>query len=303
MSVLSSLAGAPLLKGKRNKGVTGKTPGLQSQRTDAAKPGLGSTSSFSDNSDEIPDVSIQLQDGASANPPHQVVSIARSSADNGSVLASVADEGSDLLDIIGGADTQSTGLRRAASAGRRAGIQQKPAGRVGLPTTISLLSNANNTSEVEQALDTRGPVQGLKQPLQFSGQGGNVFNQQPEQQNEQPREAWSQQVTSEQKQLAQETVESHKSLEAARTAELTARKAALEFEARASLALKEAEDTETREQHLLRWGSRFNQSQRRWQAAWQLELAEQGQPCWQLVLQASIPCCSYISKWPQQGLQ
>ncbi|KAL0017807.1 hypothetical protein WJX77_003443 [Trebouxia sp. C0004] len=195
MSVLSSLAGAPLLKGKRNKGVTGKTPGLQSQRTDAAKPGLGSTSSFQgghtfktslDNSDEIPDVSIQLQDGASANPPHQVVSIARSSADNGSVLASVADEGSDLLDIIGGADTQSTGLRRAASAGRRAGIQQKPAGRVGLPTTISLLSNANNTSEVEQALDTRGPVQGLKQPLQFSGQGGNVFNQQPEQQNEQP---------------------------------------------------------------------------------------------------------------------
>ncbi|DBB03199.1 TPA: hypothetical protein ACH3X1_000011 [Trebouxia sp. C0004] len=202
MSVLSSLAGAPLLKGKRNKGVTGKTPGLQSQRTDAAKPGLGSTSSFQefglaempavsrrfpagfgfdmdallddsdasqnkperrkhslqepsrsnskeqittmaalkplsqgghtfktslDNSDEIPDVSIQLQDGASANPPHQVVSIARSSADNGSVLASVADEGSDLLDIIGGADTQSTGLRRAASAGRRAGIQQKPA--------------------------------------------------------------------------------------------------------------------------------------------------------------------------------
>ncbi|DBA79876.1 TPA: hypothetical protein ACH3X1_008221 [Trebouxia sp. C0004] len=126
------------------------------------------------------------KDGASANPPHQVVSIARSSADNGSVLASVADEGSDLLDIIGGADTQSTGLRRAASAGRRAGIQQKPAGRVGLPTTISLLSNANNTSEVEQALDTRGPVQGLKQPLQFSGQGGNVFNQQPEQQNEQP---------------------------------------------------------------------------------------------------------------------
>ncbi|DBB03202.1 TPA: hypothetical protein ACH3X1_000014 [Trebouxia sp. C0004] len=38
------------------------------------------------------------------------------------------------------------------------------------------------------------------------------------------REAWSQQVTSEQKQLAQETVESHKSLEAARTAELTARR-------------------------------------------------------------------------------
>ena len=53
------------------------------------------------------------------------------------------------------------------------------------------------------------------------------------------REAWSQQVTNEQKQLAQETVESHKSLEAARTAELTARKAALEFEARASLAFKE----------------------------------------------------------------
>lgn len=34
-------------------------------------------------------------------------------------------------------------------------------------------------------------------------------------------------------------MESHKSLEAARTAELTARKAALEFEVRASLALKE----------------------------------------------------------------
>jgi len=46
-------------------------------------------------------------------------------------------------------------------------------------------------------------------------------------------------VTNEQKQLAQQTMESHKSLEAARTAELTARKAALEFEARASLALKE----------------------------------------------------------------
>ncbi len=70
MSVLSSLAGAPLLKGKRNKGVTGKSPGsnytgddtacvcslsaccchmlcagLQSQRTDTVKPGLGSTSS------------------------------------------------------------------------------------------------------------------------------------------------------------------------------------------------------------------------------------------------------------------
>jgi len=69
MSVLSSLAGAPLLKSKRNKGVTGKPPGsnyagddtacmcslsacychmlcagLQSQRTDAVKPGLGSTS-------------------------------------------------------------------------------------------------------------------------------------------------------------------------------------------------------------------------------------------------------------------
>ncbi len=46
-------------------------------------------------------------------------------------------------------------------------------------------------------------------------------------------------MTNEQKQLAQQTMESHKSLEAARTAELTARKAALEFEARASLALKE----------------------------------------------------------------
>ena len=33
-------------------------------------------------------------------------------------------------------------------------------------------------------------------------------------------------------------MESHKSVEVARTAELTARKAALEFEARASLALK-----------------------------------------------------------------
>lgn len=53
------------------------------------------------------------------------------------------------------------------------------------------------------------------------------------------REAWSQQVTSEQKQLAQQTVESHTALAAARTAELAARKAALEFEARASLALKE----------------------------------------------------------------
>ena len=57
------------------------------------------------------------------------------------------------------------------------------------------------------------------------------------------REAWSQQVTSEQKQLAQDGAESHKSLEAARTAELAARKAALDFEARAKLALKEVSAT------------------------------------------------------------
>ncbi len=64
---------------------------------------------------------------------------------------------------------RSTGLRRAASAGRRAGIQQKPASRVGLPTTVGLLSNAHNSPQVEQALETRGAVQGPKQPLQFSG--------------------------------------------------------------------------------------------------------------------------------------
>ncbi|KAL0021694.1 hypothetical protein WJX79_001117 [Trebouxia sp. C0005] len=243
--------GAPLLKGKR-KGVTGKTPGLQIQRTDAVKPGLGSTSSFQefglaeipavsrrspagfgfdmdallddsdasqskperrkhslrgpsrsnskeqittvaavkplsqsghtfttlDNSNQTHHVSNQSQEGASANPPRPVaVDIARSSADDASVVASVADEGTDLLDIIGGADTQSSGLRRAASAGRRASIQQKPASRVDLPTAASLLSYAHNSPEVEQALETRGAVQGLK---------GTDFSQQLEQQNEQP---------------------------------------------------------------------------------------------------------------------
>ena len=48
-----------------------------------------------------------LKDGASANPLRQVaVDIARSSADDAFMLASVADEGDDLLDIIGGVDTQ-----------------------------------------------------------------------------------------------------------------------------------------------------------------------------------------------------
>ncbi|DBB04723.1 TPA: hypothetical protein ACH3X3_010027 [Trebouxia sp. C0006] len=275
MSVLSSLAGAPLLKGKRNKGVTGKSPGLQSQRTDTVKPGLGSTSNSQefglaempavsrrspagfgfdmdallddsvasqnkperrkhsprgpsrsnskeqittmaalkplsqsshtfttspDNSDQTPHVSIQSQDGASASAPLPVA-VARRSADDAFVAASVADEGTDLLEIIGGADTQSTGLRRAASAGRRAGIQQKPAGRAGLPTTASLLSNAYNSPEVEQALGTRGAAQGPEQPPQLPGLarkspgslvpnspglGGTVFSQQLEQQNEQP---------------------------------------------------------------------------------------------------------------------
>ena len=50
------------------------------------------------------------------------------------------------------------------------------------------------------------------------------------------REGWSQQVATEQKQLAQESAEARRGLEAARTAELAARKAALEFEARAKLA-------------------------------------------------------------------
>lgn len=50
---------------------------------------------------------VLLKEGASANPPRPVaVDIARSSADDASVVASVADEGTDLLDIIGGADTQ-----------------------------------------------------------------------------------------------------------------------------------------------------------------------------------------------------
>ena len=53
------------------------------------------------------------------------------------------------------------------------------------------------------------------------------------------REAWSQQVSSEQKQLAEDSVQAHTSLQAARAAELAARKAALEFEARAKLGLKE----------------------------------------------------------------
>lgn len=50
------------------------------------------------------------------------------------------------------------------------------------------------------------------------------------------REGWSQQVATEQKQLAQESAEARRGLEAARTAELAAHKAALEFEARAKLA-------------------------------------------------------------------
>lgn len=53
------------------------------------------------------------------------------------------------------------------------------------------------------------------------------------------RESWYQQVTSEQKQLAEETASCHRSLEAARAAELAARRAALEFEARAKLASRE----------------------------------------------------------------
>lgn len=52
-------------------------------------------------------VYVLLKDGASANPPRPVaVEIARSSADDAFAPASVADEGTDLLDIIGGADTQ-----------------------------------------------------------------------------------------------------------------------------------------------------------------------------------------------------
>lgn len=53
------------------------------------------------------------------------------------------------------------------------------------------------------------------------------------------RDSWYQQVTSEQKQLAQDTATCHQSLEGARAAELAARKAALDFEARAKLASKE----------------------------------------------------------------
>ena len=52
-------------------------------------------------------VYVLLKDGPSANPPRPVaVEIARSSADDAFAPASVADEGTDLLDIIGGADTQ-----------------------------------------------------------------------------------------------------------------------------------------------------------------------------------------------------
>ena len=53
------------------------------------------------------------------------------------------------------------------------------------------------------------------------------------------RDSWFKQVSGEQKQLAEDTATSHRCLEAARTAELAARKAALEFEARAMLASKE----------------------------------------------------------------
>ncbi len=50
---------------------------------------------------------VLLKDGTSANPPRPVaVDIARSSAEDAFVVASVANEGTDLLDIIGGADTQ-----------------------------------------------------------------------------------------------------------------------------------------------------------------------------------------------------
>jgi hypothetical protein len=48
---------------------------------------------------------VLLKDGASANAPLPVA-VASSSADDAFVAASVADEGTDLLDIIGGADTQ-----------------------------------------------------------------------------------------------------------------------------------------------------------------------------------------------------
>lgn len=48
---------------------------------------------------------VLLKDGASANAPLPVA-VARSSADDAFVPASVVDEGADLLDIIGGADTQ-----------------------------------------------------------------------------------------------------------------------------------------------------------------------------------------------------
>lgn len=45
------------------------------------------------------------KDGASASAPLPVA-VARRSADDAFVAASVADEGTDLLEIIGGADTQ-----------------------------------------------------------------------------------------------------------------------------------------------------------------------------------------------------
>ncbi len=48
---------------------------------------------------------VLLKDGAPANAPLPVA-VARSSADNDFAPALVADEGTDLLDIIGGADTQ-----------------------------------------------------------------------------------------------------------------------------------------------------------------------------------------------------
>jgi hypothetical protein len=48
---------------------------------------------------------VLLKDGASASAPLPVA-VARRSADDAFVAASVADEGTDLLEIIGGADTQ-----------------------------------------------------------------------------------------------------------------------------------------------------------------------------------------------------
>lgn len=59
------------------------------------------------------------------------------------------------------------------------------------------------------------------------------------------RDSWYEQVTSEQKQLAKDSASCHQSLEAARAAELAARKAALDFEARAKLASKEVLEAQT----------------------------------------------------------